>query len=708
MSPTPTRRASALRLLALSTAFAVALLLAARAQADTAEVGLLAVVEGEVEALPRLRTDVEALVQGDLATVRVTQLFANPHDRPLHARYVFPLPADAAVHAMTLVTGDRRIEAEIHRKPEARAIYEAAKERGNQAALLGQERPDVFTQEVANLLPGARVRVEIEYAHTVAKQDGHYAFHFPTLVGPRFLAPTPEGGHAGAPTARPDEPAPLAIGAWSLPPTAPVASGERLDTERLALRVRLEGGMPIRWVHSPSHAIHSETLDADTRLVRLATGRTLDDRDFLLHYGLEGPRVTAGVTSTVGRDGGFLSLLLEPPAEEASPEITKRELVFVLDCSGSMSGVPIAASKRFMRRALPQLRAGDAFRIIRFSDAASEWSRTPIAATPENIRVGLRHVDGLYGSGGTVMTSGVRTALAPPVPPDTLRLVVFLTDGYIGNDIEVVRLIQQQRGEARFFSFGIGRSVNRYLIREMARVGRGAARIVAPDEDAEAAADQLAARLAAPVLTDIEIDWGDAPVHDVVPGTVPDLFLGQAVRVMGRYEQGGSWPVTVRGRIAGRRVELPLRLELRDQPVGMAGQALPILWARAQVEDRMTSYLDPARSASERDALQEAVIRLGLEHRLVTQWTSFVAVAKPIVNPGGLGLDRDVAVPQAADVSTAAYPPGSLPPPAPAGGFALAAQGFHGSAAPEPAHWIATLVLGVVAALALRRRSSAH
>jgi len=706
MTSIPNRRPGLARALGLTAAFLTALLLAARAQADAPDdVGLLAAIEGEAVPLPVLKTDVEVRLQGDLATVRVRQLFGNPHDEALHARYVFPLPSDAAVHAMTLVTGDRRIEAEIHPRPEARAIYQAAKERGNQAALLAQERPNVFTQEVANLTPGARVSVEIEYAHVVEKRHGHYAFHFPTVVGPRFLAPVPPGGDPGAPTAMPGDPEPLEIGRWRLPATPPVATGEAVDRERLGLRVRLEAGLPIRWLRSPSHAIRTEVVDAGTRIVTLAGGRSVDDQDFLLHYGLEGEAVGAGATTTSNEAGGFLSLLLEPPADARAEELTKRELVFVLDCSGSMSGVPIAASKRFMRRALPDLRAGDSFRIIRFSDGASEWSERPIPATPANVRRGLRYVDELYGSGGTVMTSGVRAALRPPLAADTLRIVVFLTDGYIGNDVEVVRLVQRERGQARFFSFGIGRSVNRYLIREMARVGRGAARIVTPDEDADVAADELAARLAAPILTDVEIDWGSAPVHDVVPSAIPDLFLGQAVRVMARYDGAGRHRVDVKGRIAGRPVTLPLELELPARDEGPSGAALPILWARAQVEDRMTSYLDPGRDRDEREALQEEVTRLGLAHRLVTQWTSFVAVARPVVNPGGVARDADVAVPRVKDVSENAYPPGAIPPPSPQGTFAGAAgSGFHGSSAPEPATWLAAAVLALLAVLSLRGR----
>jgi Ca-activated chloride channel family protein len=370
------------------------------------------------------------------------------------------------------------------------------------------------------------------------------------------------------------------------------------------------------------------------------------------------------------------------------------------------------ASKRFMQRMLTQLRPGDHFRIIRFSDTAGEWSARPMPATPQNIQAGQRYVSALSGGGGTNMTSGIRAALAPPVPDGALRLVVFLTDGYIGNDVEIVRLVQQRRGAARFFSFGVGHSVNRYLIREMARVGRGAARIVLPHEDAGLAADRLAKRLQTPVLTDVEIDFGAAPVHDVTPAALPDLFLGESVRLIGRYQGGGTHVVTVRGRLGGLPVALPLELRLDPDPQEGEASALPILWARAQIEDRMISFLDPGRDAEQREQLKEEVTELGLAHRLLTQWTSFVAVAKPIVNPGGRGVDADVAVSRVKDLADSAYPPDALPiagnstaKGAPQLLAYAAGQAFGGAAAPEPGTWTALAGLSLLGALlALRRR----
>lgn len=678
---------------------------------------LEALVDGQRRPFPLLKTDARVELRGDLASVQLTQHFANPYDFGLHARYVFPLPPNAAVHAMRLVSGDRVIEARIQRKQEARAQYEAAKARGNQAALLTQHRPNVFTQEVANLMPGLPVRVEIEYAHVVPKRDGHYDFHLPMVVGPRYLA-----GPGGAPTAQPGEPEPLEIGEWNLPDSPPVSRPEEIDPERVGLAIRLEAGLPIQWVDSPTHPVDVKVVDEQTREIALAEGRTLDNTDFVLRYRLEGEKVAAGVTTHGDNAEGFVSLLLEPPAKVESDTITAREMVFVLDCSGSMSGVPLAASKRFMREAMAKLRPGDHFRVIRFSDSATAFSETPLPATPANVSRGLAYVEQLHGSGGTQMASGIRAALAPPIPAGALRIVVFLTDGYIGNDVEIVRLIEATRGDARLFSFGIGNAVNRYLIQEMARVGRGVARIVKPDDDAEDEAQKLAERLQTPVLTDLEVDWGSAPVSEPTPSPLPDLFAGESVRVLARYHGAGSHRVTVRGRVAGRPVSLPLTIELPVRTRGDAA-ALPLVWARSQIEDRMVSYLAPTSDFPDRRALEEEITDLGLRYRLVTKWTSFVAVAKDVVNPGEKAREADVAVPQVKDVSKKAYSlralgyvsGGSSTPqpvraqptlvavnPGPAG-----ANSFTGNAAPEPAVWLGASVLAALGWLTLRRRRGA-
>jgi Ca-activated chloride channel family protein len=639
------------------------------------------VIEGELDGrvvqLPLVRSHVSAQVAGDVATVEVVQTFANTAERPMHARYVFPLPPDAAVYALKLVTPTQVIEGEIRERQQAEKAYETAKAEGKQAALLTQERPNVFVQQVANLLPGGEVEIELRYAHAVPKKDGRYALHVPLVVGPRYLRPEPPGA---------DVVEPLTLGQWILPATPPVLPTGAGDPGQVALEIELDGGVPIRWLDSPTHALDVTETGPTVRVVRPAEGAVLADRDFVLHYALAADKAAVGA-SAHARDGrGVVALHVEPPKVVDPGDTTPRELVFVLDCSGSMAGPPMDASKRFLREALGTLGPDDHFRVIRFSDTASGLGKGPLRATPENVARGLAFVESLRGEGGTEMSAGIRAALEPPPLPGALRIVVFLTDGYIGDDIQIVRMIQTLRGEARLFSFGVGNSVNRYLLEEMARAGRGVARILTLDEDVEAAAYRLAARLAVPYLTDVRIDWGAAPVEDPTPRLLPDLFAGERLRVLARFTKPGDFRVTVHGRVRGRAVTLPFDLKL---PAAAEGdEALDVLWARGQVEDRMVDYLNPAADATMRAALQEEVTRLGLAHRLVTQWTAFVAIARDIVNPAAADTQTlDVPVAQVAGVGPAAYPPGTF------------------GAAPEPATWLALALLLGLAAWRLRRQA---
>ena len=661
------------------------------------------IIEGEIGGqavqLPLVRSQITAHVRGDVATVAVVQTFSNPADAPMHARYVFPLPPDAAVFAMRLVTADQVIEGEIREREEARKTFEAAKAEGKQAALLAQERPNVFTQQIANLMPGGEVEVELRYAHPVPKRDGVYQLHVPLVVGPRYLRTPQPATTVGAPlpaeetnVAPAETPEGCSVGppdVWTLPATPPVLPPEAVDADQVSLEVHLAAGVPIRWVDSPSHALDVHDAGPAARVVRLADGATVGDRDFVLRYALAGEKAAVGSTAWAREGRGVVSLHVEPPKVVDPGDATPRELVFVLDGSGSMSGAPMEASKRFMRQALRTLRPDDHFRVIRFSDDASGLAPGPLRATEANIGRGLAFVEGLRGQGGTEMTAGIRAALEPKSLPGALRIVVFLTDGYIGDDVQIVRLIQTLRGEARLFSFGVGNAVNRYLLEEMARAGRGVARILTLDDDIEDAADRLAERLRAPYLTEVRIDWGAAPIEDPTPRLLPDLFAGERLRVLARYRKPGDYRVIVHGRVRGRAVELPLDVALPTE--AHEAEALDVLWARGQIEDRMVDYLNPAADGAMRDALRADVTRLGLEHRLVTQWTSFVAVARARVNANAESTpEQDVPVPQVAGVPQTAYPPGTF------------------GAAPEPATWAAMALLLLLAATWLRRGEGAR
>lgn len=655
-------------------------------------------LDGRKVVLPLLSTDVVADVQGDVANVRVTQTFTNPLPAAVHAVYLFPLSRDAAVHRMLMRVGDEVIRARIEEVRRAEQTFAEAKSRGKTAALLKQLRPNMFTQEIANLMPGLPVRVEIEYAQTVPRVDGRYELVIPLVVGPRFEPPALDAVPALAAVS--DVKA-SAMG-WQVAelPDYPEVFGltlpDSVDAERVSLKVRLDAGMPVAAVDSSTHALNVEAPDHDVREITLARGPVRDNRDFVLHYDLAGERSQAGLLAHHDARGGFFSLLIEPPVAVEEAQVQPREMVFLLDCSGSMNGLPMAASKAFMRQALRSLRPTDSFRIIRFSDNATEFSSTPVAATSRNIERGLRYTERLRGSGGTMMTSGVIQALGVRPPPDALRIVVFLTDGYIGNELEVLRLVERELGEARLFAFGVGTGVNRYLLSELGRVGRGFTRYMDPTEDVDTVARSLAERLESPVLTDIEVDWGGIEPLDVSPARVPDLFAGDSIRIQGRYRQPGEHRVTVRGKLRGRPAQLPVDVTLPASGAAAASSAIPILWARSAVANAMHQLITPAprRPAGWEDGdIQARVTALGLEYALVTRWTSFVAVSERVYNSETQGTETlEVPLPMVDGITASAYPN---------------AAAFGGYAAPEPGAWASLVVLVLALGLFARRRLKA-
>ncbi|MCB1510715.1 MAG: VWA domain-containing protein, partial [Hyphomicrobiaceae bacterium] len=532
-TPLPTWRF--LKAVALGLAVASQLALGAMLRPDTVRAAVPAPDErlgghvtariGErVVAFPTLKTDVKADVRGDIATVTVTQTFLNPANVPLNATYLFPLNRRAAVHHMRMQVADEIVTAVIQKKEEARRTFETAKRAGKAAALLEQHRPNMFTQEIANLMPGVPITITLTYSQAVPRVDGHYELVVPLVVGPRYrpahhrAPPRVAGGAPAAPqpdaaNVRRDDggpivpPAPVPavprFGGWQLGPIPkyPAVSGltvpDTVERDRVAITVDLTSAIPMSGIGSATHRV-TVTGEGDSRRIVLADGRTIDNRDFVLRYTLAGKAPQAGLLVHRDKRGGYFSLMIEPPAAPAADQIAAREIVFILDTSGSMGGLPIEASKTFMRHALKGLRPADRFRIVTFANQATEFSRQPVPATPENLAAGLAYVDGLRASGGTEVLHGLRLAYAAPLNKDALRLVVFLSDGYVSNEPEILRMVASHVGAGRMYTFGVGTSVNRYLIAEMARQGRGRHRIIDPTQKAHDEAMAFARSLESP------------------------------------------------------------------------------------------------------------------------------------------------------------------------------------------------------------------
>ncbi len=589
---------------------------------------LRAEIDGRIVDFPLKHTKVHADVSGPVARVRVTQTFANPSDETIEAVYVFPLPVDSAVNEFEMRVGDRTIAGIIERRAEARRLYEDARNAGHVAALLEQERTNVFTQSVANILPGNEIDVTLTYVEQLPYDAGSWEMVFPTVVGPRFNPPgaradvVPAGGDFLAPAPRPGGPDPTRL---ENPPFLPPHVQSRHDLE---ITVDWDAGIPMEDWSSPTHRVDVRRKGSRRAVVTLHPLDTRPNKDFVLRAKAKGAGADTGVLAYHDGTDGYVSVLVHPKLDLRATDLTPKEMIFVLDCSGSMSGEPIAAAKGLVRRALTNVNPGDTFQIIRFSERASGLARAPIEATPENVKRGLAYLEQLQGQGGTMMIEGIKAALDFPHDPRRLRIVMFLTDGYIGNEAEILDAVRAAIGDARLFSFGVGSSVNRELLDGLALEGRGEAQYFLGGSSMAASVDRFYERIRNPYLTDVELVWHGVDVTDRYPEQVPDVFGGQPLAVHARYDGRGDGWLEVRGRIAGKPWKTRVDLDL---PRGESGNpAVGTLWARARIAD-----LQRSDRSQTNPAVRAEIETLGLSHHLVTPYTSFVAVEEKLVVSDG-------------------------------------------------------------------------
>jgi Ca-activated chloride channel family protein len=584
---------------------------------------------------PLKNTDVKVTVSGSLARVTVTQEFHNPLSEKIEAVYVFPLPQNAAVDDMTMIVGDRTVKGRIKRREEARAIYEAAREAGHVAGLLDQERPNIFTQSVANITPGATVKVTISYVEFLKYEDGVYEFVFPMVVGPRYIPGAPIGKQAGG---------------WA-PDTAQVPDASRITPQvapegkraghDISIEVKLDAGVPIDGLKSTLHEVEVERLNVHAATVRLKNQTTIPNKDFILKFDVAGRKVSDAILTHRGAQGGFFSMIFQPPERVTAEDVAPKELVFVLDTSGSMQGFPIEKAKETMRLALDALYPQDTFNLITFAGDTHVLFPQPVPATRENLRRAQDFLASRQGRGGTEMMTAIRAALDPSDKQDHIRIVCFMTDGYVGNDFGIIDEVKKHPN-ARVFSFGIGSSVNRFLLDKMAEHGRGEVEYVSLQDDGSAAARRFHERVRNPLLTDIEIDWGGLPVADVYPKRIPDLFSAKPLILTGRYTTASRGVIRLRGRSAGQSFVREIPVELPEAQA--EHDVMATLWARTRIDDLMSQDYGGMQNGNANPEVREAITQLGLEYRLMTQFTSFVAVEEMTVTEGGQPRRIDVPV----------------------------------------------------------------
>jgi Ca-activated chloride channel family protein len=623
--------------------------------------------------VPLKHTDVKADIAGYIASVNVTQQFHNPFSSKIEAIYVFPLPHNAAVHEFIMTIGPRRIRGVIREREEAQRLYQQAKSQGYVASLMTQERPNIFTQSVANIEPGKQIDIDIKYFHTLEYMDGWYEWHFPMVVGPRFNPPV--GGVASAT---------LSPGIGATPRGAHGASQQKTEIQYLkpaertgddiSLSVNLRAGVIVEQIQSVNHRILSGVGSAaehaghgtvhpvgsylddpnkENWTIRLASDDAIPNKDFILRYRVAGDQLKSAIVATRDDKGGFFTLMLYPPQSLNHLPRKPLELVYVLDCSGSMDGQPIAHAKAAIRTALTKMRPDDTFQIIKFSNDAQCMSDAPLAASPANIRKALAYLDQPYGGAGTMMMEGIRKALQPPADQSRLRFVCFLTDGFIGNESEILAAIHKNIGPSRIFSFGVGSSVNRYLLDRMAKMGRGAVAYLALNQKPEPVVGAFFDRISHPALTDITIDWSGMNATEIFPsneGKFPDLFVGRPIILTGKFSGNGVAQIRLKGKIANEIEEIPLTLNL--DTAGAMNAALRPIWARNKI-----AHLTDRSAWDPNPTLAQNIKSLALEHGLMSPFTAFIAldatkqtegtygtgIPVPVPVPGGVRYDTTVA-----------------------------------------------------------------
>lgn len=616
-------------------------------------------VDEQIVECPLKHTDVKADIAGFIARVTVTQTFHNPYDEKIEAVYVFPLAHTAAIDDMTMTVGDRRIVGLIKRRAEAQALYQEAIQQGKTASLLEQERPNIFTQSVGNIQPKDEVRIEISYVDVLDYDMGTYEFHFPMVVGPRYIPGTPT-------SKKPELPDELQgkVGELEVPLDAPSdgadpsGTGVAPDTDRvpdasritppvlkpgyrtahdISLSVSLNAGVPIQDLQIVNHTAAVERADASGATAVLSPADSIPNKDFVMKYAVAGKKPELAVLAHAkGPEQGYFMLMIQPKLDAELVEAPPREIVFLVDVSGSMRGEPTQKVKETMHHFLRRTKPNDTLQVITFAGQAAKLFKKSVPATQMNIAHALNFTQQIRGGGGTEMLKAIKLVLNEPVDPERVRIVVMLSDGYIGNEAEIIAEVDKRAGDQiRFWAIGIGTSPNRYLIDGVAKQGGGMAKVVELNTDPGPLVEQIAERIHRAQLAKIQIDWNELSVYETYPRRIPELWAGRPVIMFGRYGAGGSKEIRLSGKAEGKPLKYKLHVTLPD--VQPAHDVLSKVWARKKIED-ISAQLYTANAPE----IIEEITNIALTHRLMTQYTSFVAVDENDMQP----IDQEAKAPR--------------------------------------------------------------
>lgn len=558
--------------------------------------------------IPLKSSKSEVQISGTIAHVRITQVYHNLGNRPIEAKYVFPLSTRAAVHNMQMTIGDRIVNAKIFERQKAQQVYDTALEQGKRAAKLDQDRPNVFQMNVGNIMPNDKIAIDVYYTEMLVPVNGEYQFIAPAVVGPRFTGESTKNEES-----------------FNMPYTAKGVA----DTFDFDMTVTLNAGMIIQNIGSSTHKVNVNYPDAKTAEVYLSKSNgNPANRDFILNYNLRGGQIQSGLLLYEHEDENFFAFQMEPTNTIALDKIPAREYLFIVDVSGSMNGYPLEVSKELMRNLLCDLRPTDTFNVQLFASSSTVFSVVPVETNEQNIEAAIRFLSEGQGGGGTQLLSALNEAYKlTRQDRGSARSMVVITDGYVSVEKEAFELIRNNLDQANVFTFGIGSSVNRYLIEGMAKVANSESFVATTMSEAQEVAEKFKRYIATPLLTQVQIEAKGFDVYDVAPNSIPDVFAARPVTVYGKYHGKPKGTLMVTGYYGKKKFRQEYKVS--HGHLSKANKALRYLWARKKIAE-----LDDYKKLFNAD-VKDSVVALGLKYNLATNYTSFVAVDEAIVNKDG-------------------------------------------------------------------------
>jgi Ca-activated chloride channel family protein len=592
-------------------------------------------ISGEYEPVPLVHTDAALDVRGLVVAATVTQQYVNSTREPLEAVYVFPLPHDAAVYDMEIRIGNRVIRSVIREREEAKRVYDAAKSAGQRAALVEEERPNIFTASVANLMPGDHVDVRLRYVEPLRWDDGKVRLTFPMVVGPRYIPGQEALGHTGT--------------GWSLDTdavsdasriTPPVRNPDSRSGHDISLAVDLDPSFEFGAVNSISHPVTVTRLPDGRQHITLVSGTAIPNKDFVLEVqqAASTQPKTALFLSPERESGETNFLLAVFPPSVAPTERGPVEMLYMIDVSGSMAGTSITQARVALLQALDRLRPNDRFGILAFNHRYHEFSAEPLTASADNVSSARQFVENLQAGGGTEMLPALQHVMQKQQIPGYLRHIILLTDGDLGNEEQIFAALNSKLGGARLYTVAIGSAPNFFLAAKMAQFGRGTFTHIADVSEISAQMGHLLDSIESPVLTDVSLSFEGVQLSDLYPERPPDLFLRQPLLIYGRITEGQKGRVILTARAGDQPYQASFAF---DAATATFHPGITVLWARQRVENLMDQWRQSAEDS--RDALRATIIAHAIHYRLVTRFTSLVAVEQLVTNI--TGQSTTVAVP---------------------------------------------------------------